>query len=462
MNKDHLWRALKSTLEIEMPKNVQSQIIPHSYIDNIDEEDRIVTLAVPSQYAKNIAEERAYPYIRDSVKKMVGDDFRVAFTIVSKEPEKIAFDEMPLFSSSIAEQLQKEEEENSMNLILNKDYNFERYIVGGHNRLAYAVSTAIANDPGKVYNPFFLYSKVGLGKTHLIQAIASEAKKRDSSLKVIYKAGTQFLHEVVEAVRYGRGAQTNQASKLRDEYESADIVIIDDIHVIAGKNATQEEFFKIFNVLFMRNKQIILTSDRPPQEIKSLQERLSSRFASGMIADIVQPDFETKLAILQARNSEDKSIDLPLEILEYIANVVDTNIRELEGKLIQIKARIKLENREISKSVVEEYLGVYEKQRSKKITPAQVIKEVCNYYGVTIKEVKGKRRTKNIALARQICMFILRDILDLGYQAIGANLGDRDHSTIIHGVTKVETMLKADKNLKTELDEIKNIIRTRN
>lgn len=468
-NPDQLWKSIKGELEIVANPAHFKAHIPGAYIKNVDDESKIIEITAPSEFQKNFIEDRMYGHLKTIVSKTAGPEYKLHFTVTKKDPAKLSTQDLgPLFEQSDAnsynQSTENEEDTNAIlqnkisNAGLNIHYNIERFVVGTNNRLAYAVSTAIIDAPGKVYNPFFLYSGVGLGKTHLVQAIGHKIIEKHPDLKVLYVTGEQFLNEVVDAVRKGAGGEKGaKRTALKNKYRNTDVLIIDDVHAIAGRDVTQEEFFHTFNTLFMSQKQIILTSDRAPNEIRTLEERLSSRFASGMIADIQKPDWETRMAILKNRNEEMK-LNVPDDVLEHIASIVDTNIRELEAKLLQIATRAKTEGITLSSESAGQFIGDLEKEKQKRVTPNSIMKEVSKYYGVTIKDMKGQRRLKTLVLPRQVCMYLLRNMIDMGLQSIGGLLGNRDHTTIMHGIEKIQNSITKDTKFFKEIEQIKTNI----
>lgn len=454
---DNLWKSIKGELEIIVNPLQFRTHIPNLNLKKIDSENNIVEFTSPSDFQRNLVEEKLYGYLKNVIDKKLGNQYRLMFTVEKKEPTKLKLNELgPLFTH---EQESRSSLRNATKAAgLNDRYTFDRFIVGNHNRLAYAVLTAIADDPGKVYNPMFLYSGVGLGKTHLVQAVGHKILEKNPNIKVKYTTGEQFLNEVVDSLRAGRSGR-NSINELKKIYRNLDVLIIDDIHAIAGKETTQEEFFHTFNALYMAGKQIILTSDRAPHQIKTLEERLSSRFASGMIADMQMPDIETKMAILKERNEELK-LGAPDEVISNIASIYDTNIRELEAKLLQIATVAKSQGINLTTDLSNQLLGQIEKQKQARITPQVIMREVAKYYGTTVKNIKGERRTKTLVIPRQVIMYLLRDTLNMGYQSIGELLGGRDHTTIMHGVEKTLDGLTNNNQLNKELDQIKNNIKT--
>ena len=454
LNIEELWLSIKKDLKTSANTLLfNTYINKGTYIKNIDEDDHLIEITSTSDHHRGIIEERLYGNLKEIIHKQLGPQYRLMFSVTKQEPMQLAIDDFgPLFEEKKERESNLEQKKRESGL--NPLYNFDRLVVGGHNRLAYAVATAIAENPGRVYNPFFLYSGVGLGKTHLVQAIGHKILETNPNVTVLYRTGEQFLNEVVDAIRKSKNPKSNsKKTALKNKYRNIDVLIIDDIQFIAGKDSTQEEFFHTFNALYMSQKQIILTSDRHPKEIKTLEERLSSRFASGMIADMQKPDIETKLAILKDRNDEMK-LKINNDVLEHIASIVDTNIRELEGKLLQTATRARSEGVELNKTSAIQILGEINQNKKKLITPDSVIKEVCQFYDITIKDIKGQRRLKPLVIPRQVCMYLLREVNGLGLQNIGELLGRKDHTTVMHGISKVEIMIKEPK-YKAHLEEIK-------
>lgn len=454
---DKIWKSIKGELEIVANPAHFKTHIPGTYIKKIDDNDKIIEITSPSEFQRNFIEERFYGHLKEIFTKIVGPEYKLMFSVTKKEPPQVALSDLgPLFSSANKENV--DASAKAVEFGLNNQYSMSRFIVGNSNRLAYAVSTAIADAPGKVYNPFFLYSGVGLGKTHLIQAIGHEILKKHPEKVVLYKTGEEFLNEVVNAIQKGQGS-TAKRTALKKKYRNVDVLIIDDVHSIAGKDATQEEFFHTFNALYMSHKQIILTSDRAPHEIRTLEERLSSRFSSGMIADIQKPDVEMRMAILRTRN-EELNLNVPTDVLNYIATAVESNIRELEAKLLQTVTVAKSRGKELDIDMTISIIGNIEKQKQSRITPNTIMKEVSKYYGITIKDVKGNRRLKTLVLPRQVIMYLLRNTVDMGFKNIGDLLGNRDHSTVVHGVDKITKVLSENVNLQKEIEQIRSNIIT--
>jgi chromosomal replication initiator protein len=326
---------------------------------------------------------------------------------------------------------------------------FETYVVGSSNRLAHAAALAIAEHPGAQFNPFFVHGGVGLGKTHLMHAVGHRALELNAELKIMYVTSETFTNEVINAIR------TQRMDDFRARYRSIDILMVDDIQFIAGKESTQEEFFHTFNALYQNGKQVIVSSDKPPRAIAALEERMRSRFAGGLIADVQSPDFEMRTAILRTK-ADELGIHLPDDVTEYIAHRDQTNIRELEGALNKILMMAQLYNRPLSLSLAMEALtDAAAGQRRAATSADDVIDAVCRQYGVSEKDLKGRQRTREIVTPRQVAMYLLREETDISLEEIGRAMGGRDHTTVLHGIKKIEGALDTDVQLRAALMAIR-------
>ncbi len=330
---------------------------------------------------------------------------------------------------------------------LNKRYTFENFIVGSGNELAYAACQAITQKPGEKYNPLFLYGGVGIGKTHLMQAVGNEILKKNPSAHIVYISTEQFVQEFLDAIRYKKNTD------FAGYYRSADVLIVDDIQFIAGKEKTQEEFFHTFNALHQANKQIIISSDRSPRDIPTLEERLQSRFSWGMSIDMQTPDFETRCAIVQNKAGS-HGVELQQDVVEFLSNLVRSNIRELEGALNQLLAFCEMRGLEPDIAVAESLLGG-SKNRPKHITPRQVIEQTARYYSLSIDDILSPKRDKDIVVPRQIAMHLLRSELKLSFPKIARECGRKDHTTAIHSVDKITKELAIDPQLRQQIVELK-------
>ncbi len=338
------------------------------------------------------------------------------------------------------------------NTYLNTRYTFDNFIVGSHNELAHAAGRTVAATPGSAYNPLFIYGDVGLGKTHLLQAIGNAIVKNDPTKRVLYTSSERFTSELIDAIH------NNTISDFKRLYREIDLLIIDDVQFLAGKEKTQDEFFHIFNHLYQQNKQIIISSDRPPHEIATLEDRLRSRFEGGMIADISPPDFETRVAILQ-KKADEKDLILPEDAAQFIAKHVAQNVRELEGALNKIAALCTFHNRIPSRAVVEEILAPHVTRNTPANTASSVLELVAEHFGVSPDDLRGTSRKKAIAGARHAAMYLLREELNLSFPEIGSQLGGRDHSTVMHGYRKVRKNSTQDATLRSDLDTLRKKLR---
>jgi len=341
---------------------------------------------------------------------------------------------------------------NLLHSNLNPRYSFESFVVGSNNELAFAACQAVAKNPGKSYNPLFLYGGVGLGKTHLLQSTGNSILQSFPKHRVKYISMERFANELIEAM------QNSRAKEFKEEYVQLDTLIIDDIQFLAGKEKTQEEFFHVFETLYQHGKQIILSSDRPPKSIPTLEDRLRSRFEGGMMADINKPDLETRIAIINKKLAE-KGFSLNEEVISYLAENIYHNVRELEGPLNKIIATYQLSREPLSSAqIIEEVQDIVSTNRSKSTTPQQIIKAVANFFEVNSDEITGRCRKKQIIRPRQLAIFLIREETNLSFPEIGSLLGGRDHSTIIHAYEKIKEELTDNKLLENDLRSIKEKI----
>jgi chromosomal replication initiator protein len=333
--------------------------------------------------------------------------------------------------------------------MLNPRFTFDRFIIGSSNRLASAACMAVADNPAQAYNPLFLYGGVGLGKTHLLHAIGNAALDRDPEINVLYVSSEKFTNDLIESIR------RQQTEEFRIRYRNIDILLIDDIQFIAGKDATQEEFFHTFNTLHTVGKQVVMTSDRPPKAILTLEERLRSRFEWGLIVDIQMPDYETRTAILRTK-AEQMTVDVPANVIDFLAQRIQSNIRELEGSLNRVVAYAKLNGTAITvDSAAAALSDLLDTGPKKRITGDSILRTVCEYYGVDMRAVQGRGRSRNIVGPRQVAMYLLREETDASLVDIGAMLGGRDHTTIMYGCDKIAEEITTDNRLKQEINSIR-------
>ena len=341
---------------------------------------------------------------------------------------------------------------------LNPKYTFDTFVVGSNNNFAHAASLAVADSPGEIYNPLFLYGCVGLGKTHLMHSIAHFILEKDPTKKVLYVTSETFTNELIDALKIGKNGNELAMTTFREKYRNNDVLLIDDIQFIIGKESTQEEFFHTFNHLHVSGKQIIISSDKPPKDIETLEARLRTRFEWGLIADISSPDYETRMAILRKKEELDglERYHIPDEVMQYIANNITSNIRELEGSLNKLIALANLENKPIDIPLAAEALkDMISPNNTREITPELIIEVVSDHFNVPAAELKGKKRNAEIVLPRQIVMYLCRKMTDTPLKTIGLILGGKDHASVSHGVKKIEHDVKTDEALNNTVNIIK-------
>ena len=338
---------------------------------------------------------------------------------------------------------------------LNSKYTFHTFVVGGNNKFARQASLAVAESPGEAYNPLYIYGGPGLGKTHLLHSIGNFILNESPNKKVLYVTSEQFLNEVIEGIRSNNNSTM---SKTREKYRSVDVLLIDDIQILIGKESTQQEFFNTFNTLYLSGKQIVITSDKPPKEMETLEERIRSRFESGLMADIGNPDYETRMAILR-KKVESEKIKLNDEILDYIAENIKSNIRELEGALNKLIAYSNLEKKEITLEIAKKELqNIISPDKPREVTPQLIIEVVSEHYNISMEKMLSKDRSKSVSKPRQIAMYLCKDMTNSTLDGIGQLLNGRDHSTIIHGYKAIEEEYNTDEEFKKQIDTIKKKI----
>lgn len=335
---------------------------------------------------------------------------------------------------------------------LNQKYKFNTFVVGSNNKMAHSASLAVAESPGTAYNPLFIYGGPGLGKTHLMHAIGHFILEQNPNMKVLYVTSEQFTNEVIESIRSGNASDI---TKLREKYRTVDVLMVDDVQFIIGKESTQEEFFHTFNALHSSGKQIVISSDKPPKKMETLDERFRSRFEWGLCTDIQPPDYETRMAILM-KNAENCGRDIDKEIIEYIANNIKSNIRELEGALNKILAFANLNNVDLTLQLAEEALkDVIYPDKPKELHPSTIIEVVAEHYGVKVEDLISKKRSNDIAVPRQIYMYLCRELLDISLNEIGSSVGNRDHTTVMHGCNKINEDIKNNPELASKIEVIR-------
>ncbi|EOU1113833.1 chromosomal replication initiator protein DnaA [Clostridium perfringens] len=412
--------------------------------------DNILKLSVPNEFTKGILDTRYKDLLIQALKIVTSRKFKIEFYLESdleeeKENEEKQKEEKRENTNDVDGSIVVSDE---MSATLNPKYTFQSFVIGNSNRFAHAASLAVAESPAKAYNPLFIYGGVGLGKTHLMHAIGHYILQENPKAKVVYVSSEKFTNELINAIK------DDKNEEFRNKYRKVDVLLIDDIQFIAGKERTQEEFFHTFNALHEENKQIILSSDRPPKEIPTLEDRLRSRFEWGLIADIQPPDFETRMAILK-KKADVEGLNVPNEVMVYIATKIKSNIRELEGALIRIIAYSSLTNRDVSVDLASEALkDIISNKESAPVTVKTIQESVANYYNLRIEDLKSQRRTRNIAYPRQIAMYLSRKLTDMSLPKIGEEFGGRDHTTVIHAYEKISENLKTDEGLQSMINDI--------
>jgi chromosomal replication initiator protein len=338
-------------------------------------------------------------------------------------------------------------------VVLNSKYNFDSFVVGKSNQLVYATAQAIAEEPGKRYNPLFIYGGVGLGKTHIMHAIGNAIQKNTDYSKVLYVSSEKFTNEFIEGIRAG----TQTSNSFREKYRTVDVLMVDDVQFFGNKEGTQEEFFHTFNDLYNTGRQIVLTSDRPPKEIGGLADRLQSRFECGVIADIQSPDLETRIAILQ-KKAQTENRNLPLDVISFMAERINNNIREMEGLFNKVVLLAQIENKSPTIDIVKVALKDFEEKTAENVTMDDIINKTCAYFNIPKEDVLGKKKTSDIAETRQMCMFLITEMLNIPLATIGSFIGGRDHTTVMHARNKVAEKIKENVKQKLIVQDIKDMI----
>lgn len=398
-----------------------------------------ISIRVPTAFTKQTITTKYLPLIESTLESVYGEKLSINILVDPSLASQV--EESPIFQFNVSPTAPV------INSSLNPKYTLENFVVGLSNNLAYAAAQAVVQNPGISYNPLFIYGGTGVGKTHLMHGIGHTLLKKDPTLKIIYCSSERFMNDFIESI------QTKKTNEFRNKYRLCNLLLIDDIQFISGRDSTQEEFFHTFNELQVKNIQIVLTSDRPPNEIQKLEPRLQSRFQGGLMVDIQLPDFDTRVAILKAKCQEKGDV-VPESCLTLIAENMPTNARELEGKLIQIIQNAKLNGQIIDEDFLRKYLGTPQ-QPSQKLDQKKVITTVNQYFNIKMSDLTGPRRKKELVLPRQLVMFLLYEECKIPYERIGELLGGRDHTTIMHGVDKIKESSSRDREVQRLLIEIK-------
>jgi chromosomal replication initiator protein len=424
-------------------QNIKTWIEPLNYVRNTD---ALIILEAPNKFIKDWFLDNYVNKLTKKLNEMTDKKLKIEIEvnkkikIEKKDVEKKIYEEKK-------ESISVKNAESIINANINHLYTFDTFVSGSSNQFAHAAAMAVAKNPATTYNPLFIYGGVGLGKTHIIHSIGNEILKNNKNLKVTYYSSEKFTNELINSLRHGK------MEEFRNKFRSIDVLLVDDIQFIAGKKSTQEEFFHTFNALYESHKQIVVTSDKFPKEIPDLEERLRSRFEWGLIADIQEPDTETKQAILKMK-SEINNIHISEEVIFFLANSITSNVRELEGYLIRIGAYSSLTSTPINIEMAKDVLKNIITENNKEITIDRIQKTVSEYYQIKTSEIKSQKRLKNIVLPRQIAMYISRNMTNLSYPEIGDKFGGKDHSTVIHAIKKIEEKMSSDMSLKMSVDKL--------
>ena len=435
MNAQQAWQATLGQLQMEMTKAAYDTWVRSAELVSYEED--VFTIGVLNAYARDWLESRLTATVNRLLTGIMGRTHRVQFIVWHKEYPPIDESELPDESAEMHEPI--------VACNTNPRYNFENFVVGASNRLAHAACMAVAENPARAYNPLFLYGGVGMGKTHLLHAIGNAAHRR--GLQVLYVSSEEFTNDLINSIR------THTTAAFRDRYRRIDVLLIDDIQFIAGKESTQEEFFHTFNTLHGQDKQIVMSSDRPPKAMVTLEDRLRSRFEWGLTADIQPPDLETRIAILRSK-AERAARVVPVEILETIARLVQSNIRELEGALTRVMAFSDLSGQPLSTQLVQTSLADLLPQRGS-LEPQQVLMAVAEVFGLSPDQLLGRSRSRDVALPRQVAMYLMREEVNASLPQIGEALGGRDHTTVMYACEKVADLIERDDRLRRQVLQIR-------
>ena len=448
MDVANLWKQILEEIKPQVAFNNFKGWFSQTEIESI--EDGKITVKVPSSFHKSQLLGRYESIILESASKILNTqaslEFKIDATVGKRKTSTEAenkpaedFFQMPQRSPT------------TLNFSLNPKYTLENFVVGLTNNLAFAAAQAVVENPGLAYNPLYIYGPSGVGKTHLMQAIANALIAKNPDIKAVFASSEKFMNDFIESIK------SKSTESFRHKYRSCDIILLDDIQFISGKDSTQEEFFHAFNDLHSKNSQLVFTSDRPPNEIEKLESRLASRFQGGLMVDIQLPDFDTRMAILKAKLSE-KSESFPEEFLNMIAESITSNTRELEGKLTQLLQRRKLTGQPLTEEIVRKVLGDKPISKPQNLSPDKVLASVYKYFNVNMTDIVGPRRQKELVLPRQIAMFLIYEECKTPFEKIGKILGGRDHTTVMHGVDKIRLAIARDREIQRLVMEVKQQI----
>ena len=440
---EELWNKILEIIKEDLSPQAYNSWFSQTKAVKFGENKLIIS--APGDFCKDWLEKHYTVFIKDILKRTLGSDDNLKIEFRAAE-QKFS---TPTHSAPNLKNKTKKPEPFLKNnkLTLTPKYTFDNFVVGNGNRFAHAACLAVAQSPSKSYNPLFVYGGVGLGKTHLMQAIGRHIAQQNVKTKVLYISSEKFTNEMIDSIRDDRTVA------FRDKYRSVDVLLIDDIQFLAGKERTQEEFFHTFNTLYDSNKQIVITSDSPPKDIPTLENRLISRFEWGLITDIQPPDLETRIAILR-KKAQSENLNVPSEVINFIAENITSNIRQLEGALTKLVAFSTFTKKELSVSLAQDILKDIIPLENKKVSIGQIQKTVSDYYNIKVNFMLSKKRTKDVVLARQVAIYLSRELTDLSLISIGGSFGRRDHTTIIHSYNKIKDKIKKDKSFKIIIDNL--------
>ncbi len=454
LTKEKLWQIVLGEMELQLSRANFMTWFKNAYISSIEDDGETVVISLPNEFTRLWFEKKYHKMILDILQNATNNKIKnIVYKIETKIPPSIEKRFVSLEEIIKEESETKELETNKHGL--NSRYSFENFVVGKGNELAFAASVAVAQAPGKKYNPLFIYGGVGLGKTHLLQAIGNKILKTDKKKKVLYISAERFTNEFIKAIR------ERKMDVFKKNYRVQDVLLVDDVQFFAGKEAVQEEFFHTFNTLYQKDKQIVLTSDRPPRVIPAIEERLISRFEGGMIVDISPPDLETRIAILE-RKAKERNVELPKEIVQYIATHIQNNVRQLEGALNKVIAFHELNklpfSLEETKKIVDSLINL---PRKAALSPKELLQIVADFYNLKLSELISPSRKKELVIPRQVAMYLLREEINASFPLIGKELGNRDHTTAIHAWQKIKKEVEEEGRIKQEIELIRQRIYNR-
>ncbi len=450
MNPEQIWQAAQEELRFQLSKPSYETWLKNASL--VGRDKNAFKIGVPTKLAKDWLEDRYSAMIKETLSAIVSGDVSVAFEIVPQAEQS----ERSRTAVAVAEEAPPAEQDEVLYEAsqLNPRFQFQHFVVGNNSRFAHAACRAVAETPAKAYNPLFLYGGVGLGKTHLMHAIGHSVLENHHRRKVAYVTSENFMNEMITSIQEGR------MNDFRTRYRTVDVLLVDDIQFLAGKDRTQEEFFHTFNSLHELNRQIVISSDRPPKEIPTLEDRLRSRFSWGLIADIQPADFETRVAILKSKVGASAKL-VPEDVLSFIAHKIQKNIRELEGALIRVIAHASLNRSAVNVETAARLLqDVIPSTDTRTLSIDTISRAVANYYHISLEEMKGKRRDKHIVFPRQVAMFLIREETASSLPAIGQAFGGRDHTTVLHSYEKINTESREDARLQSDLRKIRELLYT--